>query len=85
MHRSVRTVCTLALWGTFSLIAVQAQNHTSYLLPGDEIEWKAFGKIDPWGLPPNTTKGDDKDGAGKHSSFMRIEQTSNAYAFSVSW
>ncbi|CCF43461.1 hypothetical protein CH063_00477 [Colletotrichum higginsianum] len=63
MHRSVRTVCILALWGMFSLIAVQAQNHTSYLLPGDEIEWKAFGKIDPWGLPPNATKGGDKDGA----------------------
>ncbi|WQF75368.1 hypothetical protein CDEST_00382 [Colletotrichum destructivum] len=63
MHRSVRTVCILALWGMFSLIAVQAQNHSEYLLPGDEIEWKAFGKIDPWGLPPNATKGRDNDGA----------------------
>ncbi|TQN64276.1 hypothetical protein CSHISOI_11152 [Colletotrichum shisoi] len=57
MPHSVRTVCVLALWGMFGLIAVQAQNNSQALLPGDEMEWKPFGKIDPWKLPPNTTEG----------------------------
>ncbi|KAF4925190.1 hypothetical protein CGCVW01_v003696 [Colletotrichum viniferum] len=62
MQHSARTLCKIALWGAFSLIAVKAQG-TNGLVAGDENDWLALDNVDPWYLPPDIVDGGDKDGS----------------------